>query len=166
VPKAISLVLSYEAERRMMRAYDTTILNTREQRERRGSLLRVTLDGDRPTGMTVLALTYPSFALAKLVDPATLAADHAAVPDRDDALTIVSRKLAPLLDELVCRYATDEGREDERWYWAVPLLLDTQQDPDATSSFLQGQDVSAISARGGSEADDAAWPAHLELARK
>ena len=166
VPKAISLVLSYEAERRMMRAYDPTILNTREQRERRGSLLRVTLDGDRPTGMTVLALTYPSFALAELVDPATLAADHAAVPDRDDALTIVSRKLAPLLDELVCRYATDEGREDERWYWAVPLLLDTQQDPDATSSFLQGQDVSAISARGGSEADDAAWPAHLELARK
>jgi hypothetical protein len=59
VPKVISLLLSYEAERRMVRSFDAEALNTPEDREKRRPLLRFARTEGRLTGLPVLGLIYP-----------------------------------------------------------------------------------------------------------
>lgn len=72
VPKAIAVVLSYEAERRAVEA-------TRGARrgsysaDRQTPLLQLRMDGERAAGMPVLGLLYPSVALAALGDPLAVA---------------------------------------------------------------------------------------------
>lgn len=122
VPKAISLVLSYEAERRTMelgggtRAYDD---------ERQTGLLRFQVDSSgRLTGLPVLALLYPSTTLARLGDPLAHARHTASgLPaPASDVLASVRQEVANALYGLPAG-ATD-GPEDQRWYWAAPFLLD------------------------------------------
>src|SRR5690606_7554144 len=56
VPKAIASVLSYEAEREMMRTFRKKAANTPEARKKRRGLLRFTFSKGRPTGMPVLGM--------------------------------------------------------------------------------------------------------------
>ena len=65
VPKAISSVLS-EAERRLLESSGT---HRRYDAARQTGLLNFARSGDRLTGMPVLALLYPSAALAMAGDP-------------------------------------------------------------------------------------------------
>lgn len=134
VPKAISLVLSYEAERRTMelggviRAYD---------HERQTGLLRFQVDSSgRLTGLPVLALLYPSATLARLGDPLAHARRTASTlpAPASDVLASVRHEVAVALDGLPAS-ATD-GPEDQRWYWAAPFLLDT--DVPGQSEFMAG----------------------------
>ena len=69
VPRAISAVLSYEAERRIFQSYEEKPENTVEARKKRKPLLQFAYTNDRLTGMPVLGLIYPSFTLARLGDP-------------------------------------------------------------------------------------------------
>lgn len=77
VPKAIATLLSYEAERQMLRSHEPTPENTPEARKRRKGLLRFSRADMRLTGMPVLGMLYPSPALARACDPLTLAAPGA-----------------------------------------------------------------------------------------
>ena len=67
VPKAIATLISYEAERRMIQLGNPAAENTPEARKTRGSLLRFNRSEGRLAGLPVLALLYPSFALADRV---------------------------------------------------------------------------------------------------
>lgn len=125
VPKALAALVSYEAERRMVQAgargasYD----NTPEDRKRVRPLLRWHRSEGRLQGMALLALVYPSPALAAIGDPLRLCADQ--MVDSDQLLQEIKARLQKRLAPLV-QGAPSSGPIDESWYWAAPLLLDNQ----------------------------------------
>ncbi len=136
VPRAISVLLSYEAERRMMKGFDPEALNTAEARERRRPLLMFTRSEGRLTGMPVLSLLYPSMALAKLGDPQSIAASATVRrPSLEETLTAVADRLSTALSSLLARAPTS-GPEDETWYWAAPILLDRVEDRAGTEAWF------------------------------
>jgi hypothetical protein len=146
-PRAIAALLSYEAERRMLgeRAIDYS----REARGPRTGLLRFGRAEGRLTGMPVLALMFPSAFLARACDPARLAAEGMVanagrigpVPV-DDVLEAARMQI-----ELALRRVPDQesgGQVDERWYWAAPLLLDHQLEPEATKAWFSQKNLAAL----------------------
>jgi hypothetical protein len=72
--------------------------------------------------------------------------------------------LAPILSG-----TPQEGRADESWYWAAPIVLDLEYAPHATQAWL-GRDDLAIRWEGLDEAsapetEPTAWAAHVEQAQ-
>jgi len=134
VPKAISVMLSYEAERRTMVAAQ---LESREYTHVAAVPLQFRMGvGERPAGMPVLGLLYPSVVLARLGDSLTVARSLGGpLPlDRSTVLDVVRERVVEALATLPSR-ADSGGAADQRWYWAAPLLLDRAQDPAASASF-------------------------------
>jgi len=137
VPRAISVLLSYEAERRMIKGFDPVALNTVEARERRRPLLMFARSEGRLTGMPVLSLLYPSMTLARLGDPLGIisAGESWATPTFD----VVLKKAAGLIREALIKVtagARRSGPEDETWYWAAPIMLDRHNDREATEAWF------------------------------
>ena len=135
VPKAIAVVLSYEAERRGVAAAtsDRTYDGTRP-----AALLRFQIGaGGRPTGMPALGLLYPCTTLARLGDPLELtrASGQRLPARRDDVLAEAERRVAAQLVTLPD--PTTETRVDLRWYWAAPMLLDRDLLGPAHDVFLR-----------------------------
>lgn len=106
VPDAVSTLVSYEAERR---SGDMTGMSYARLRKLRGALLTI----DEAT-MAAASLQLPSLTLADEVDPALLWS-HGLDP-AEVCRDWVRARLAQL--------PAGEGRVDDRWYWAAPLLLD------------------------------------------
>jgi len=167
-PQAIACLLSYEAERRMVRKGHRNRVNTPQARQRQRGLLRFARDSrnqERLVGMPVFALMYPSPSLARIGDPLRIsAAIGGSIASRSDVLHHVkeelSRRLRPLLGRL------REGPPDENWYWAAPLLLDVQTDPDLVDSWIGSPAAHTKWDAGEAAADaDSAFAAHVELAR-
>lgn len=128
VPKAISVLLSYEAERRMLGEQATGATYEGMGRKHR-PLLTFPVRARQPQGMTTLSLLYPCATLASHVDPLALALDLGAhgPASLDVFRSHIAAKVRPLVDRLVARFgATQEGAVDQRWYWALPALLDAQ----------------------------------------
>ncbi len=126
VPRAIATIASYEAERRMMRAGTASRPNTPEARKKFSELLKLTSSKGRLSGMPVMALLYPSPVLAAIGDPLALI-------DGDDltAKQVIERArqiIAQRLNDVIPSQATE--REDDRWYWAAPFLLDAAAGSD------------------------------------
>jgi hypothetical protein len=122
VPKVIATVLSYEAERRMATVGTTPHGNTPDDRRRFQPLLRLQRSQGRLTGLPVLGLLYPSHTLAALVDPLAHVTDGPP-PTLADVEADTQARLAERLASLTSGAPVD-GPVDERWYWAVPMLLD------------------------------------------
>lgn len=125
VPNAIASIVSYEAERRMLASSGQEIRRT-QLYERNRPLLRFAashVDG-RLTGMPVLAWLLPSPTLATTIDPLRLALANGGVPLTPDSM---HRKAVDTCRELAARLPASEPgvREDERWYWAAPILLES-----------------------------------------
>ncbi len=141
VPKAISSVLSYEAERRLYdmagmtdRTYDAT---------RQRGLLAFAKADDRLTGMPVLALLYPCAVLAMIGDPLFVARVLGQeVPlDREVLIRVVRKQVEGLLADLP--EGSRAGQPDEAWYWAAPVLLDQLRldlSPQDAVGFRYGED--------------------------
>ena len=124
VPRAIAALTSYEAERRIMRpGRGRGPQNTPAGRDRIKPLLRFARSRGRLVGMPVLALVYPSPALARLADPLHLAAtpsDGAPVESG-----VVLREAQASIRQAIDPIVRDRpGPADPRWYWAAPFLLD------------------------------------------
>lgn len=165
VPKAIATLLSYDAERRMTLFGDPRASNTSEARALRGNLLEFKRSGGRLAGLPVLALLYPSFALAELVSLtkfANGATGSGSRMTRDDALRTAVDALRPALDR-VTRAAPTEGRIDERWYWAAPLLLDVDADRDSALEWLGDQELATLwpGVDGERMRSDTVWREHV-----
>ena len=167
VPKAVSLLLSYEAERRMALSYSADSRNDARERRNRGGRLRIGYDTAerRLLGMPVLALTYPSFALAEAVDPAALRADTGRLQlSADEAMEETERRVETLLQPALSGAPTS-GRHDERWYWAAPLVLDARMDERRTLAFLNdGEAVAKWAGGRGEDAGGESWPDHIHEA--
>ena len=173
VPKVVAALLSYEAERRMIgdeagKAGSFT--------QRRTRLLQFSRSQDRLTGMPVLALLYPSQTLAETMDPLAWRLESGRVLSREEVLRRAREFAAELLAELPP--APTEGAVDQTWYWAAPILIDRQRDPQATRQWW-GQAGLAARWRDVPEADDDPevfeqeettgddrWADHVEEARR
>lgn len=174
VPQVIATLVSYEAERRMVRAAGRSWRNTPEARKRHRPLLRIQRVGDRVSGMPLFALMYPSPALASLVDPLQLAASLGGaltVPDREAIIAAAERRLALAVRPLISGRPSD-GVVDERWYWAAPLLLDAQDDANRVREWIGRYGVHATWSGGAGTAAtaepedaDSAWSEVSEEAR-
>jgi len=77
VPKVVAAMVSYEAERRMIRSYETQPENSTGARARRGGRLQFAFSEGRLTGMPVLGLLYPCATLAERCDPLRLGREAA-----------------------------------------------------------------------------------------
>jgi hypothetical protein len=166
----ISLLLSYEAERRMICSLDAEALNSPEEREKRRPLLRFARSEGRLTGHPILGLIYPSLTLAREGDPLALISaiglDGSAVTTAEALVDRVQQRLAALLAEVPVRREAS-GAEDERWYWAAPLLLDLWHAPAYTRDWF-GQDDLAWQWAGRNEDDsedkETRWNDHIAQA--
>ena len=169
VPKAISLLLSYEAERRMVALGEEPRRNTAEDRKAVSQPLRIAKNSERTAAgtMTTFALMVPSIALARLVDPlGSLRDSDGEPPTAQGALQQVRSVLRGHLRELT-RGAETAGAEDAAWYAAVPLLLEADRvGADRVIEWLGSDEVlSVITSRGAEESrDSGAWAAHLDRA--
>lgn len=158
VPKAIAVLVSYEAERRATeaagrpdRAYDDRPTTPP---------LQFRMDGERPAGMTAFSLLYPSPVLARVGDPLAAAQEIGAIPaDREAIFAAVRGRVDRLLAGLPS--GSSDGPADQRWYWVTPLLLDSAAAGDEQSSFLARLPELA----GGDDEDrESRLAAHLRLA--
>jgi len=140
VPKAIAVMLSYEAERRAVEAAGQT--DRRYDARPISPPLQFRMQGERPAGMPALALLYPSHSLARLGDPLEVARTlGASLPlERARLVAAVRNSIAQKLT-LLPDGSSRIGIADQRWYWAAPLLLDryAARDDD-TRSDLRLQD--------------------------
>ncbi len=126
VPDAIAALCSYEAERRMLGALDRAELTHDTLYDRIKPLLRFAKDAEgHRLGMPALLLQYPSPTLASLVDPVQLGLDHGlqGLPSLEVIREEVVRRLTPIIEPFTSCSLRD-GREDERWYWVLPALMD------------------------------------------
>ncbi len=144
VPTAITTLLTYEAERQMVSANGRPrYRNTPNARQNQARLLDFTFKSERLAGMPVLGILYPSVVLAQEGDPLELARDHGGdTIAAERAVEIVTERLQSRLDRLVQTIEAlggdvpSTGREDERWYWAAPILLDWLEDESYTHVLL------------------------------
>ena len=145
VPKVVSSLVSFEAERRAFAARSHSYTADYGQRGGRRLAFRTTeratgetrlgeaVAGRRAAAMTAFLLTWPSPSLAELGDLRLRARDeHRRVAELlDDVAALVERAIEPLVG-----FASTTGVVDQRWYWAAPLLLDRQLHPLATNFLL------------------------------
>ncbi|QEG27767.1 ATP-dependent helicase HepA [Gemmata obscuriglobus] len=173
VPKTITCLLSYEAEREMMRSFETDPKNTPDERKRRRPLLRFARSDERLTGLPVLGMVYPSLTLAAVGDPLALALS--AEPfEHPLTLEAVRKRVAEHLRPLVSALATssDTGAEDEAWYWAAPILLDLVRHEDSTRAWFRDNELADSWAGeqndGATDGDveESLWHAHVAHARE
>ena len=126
VPEAIASICSYAAERRMLAGNDRAV-SYRELYDTLRPLLRFTADStddQRLTGMPTLAWMLPSPTLARSIDPLGIALQHGQGQpvERDTLVKHARRVCGELLSTLPA--GDNSGREDERWYWAAPAMLE------------------------------------------
>lgn len=161
VPDAISALLSYEAERRMVGDAAGSEYS-RLYRRQRNALPYTLLDG-RPRNMSTLALALPCLTLADEISPLALALDGQPVIEAARA------RVERLIERL--RPLVGSGEADESWHWAalllldrddesLPALLDTWDEPDDEETDA---DVSAAGSAP-SARKDRALRVHLEEA--
>ena len=183
VPKVISSLVSFEAERR---AFATRGHRYSAKYRRRGGQ-RLRFRTTEPTGqprpgeaagtrraaaMTAFLLTWPSPSLARLGNPrpqvprqrpqgpgidekATPAARDS--PQVSDVLDRVATRLRQAVEPLV-RAAPTDGVVDQRWYWAAPLFLDQQRTPTIIDLLLGPSGAAAW------EGDNAGQGLHAHVA--
>jgi hypothetical protein len=161
VPKAIAALVSYDAERRMVRS-SSRRANTTEARQRVRSPLAVTIKDGAPAGMSVFALMYPSPSLARLADPLALAREletDGGPVGLHVMLAEAERRAGEALSEAVPARVTD-GPTDERWYWAAPLVLDGERAHEWLSR--RAAPAAWTGTEGGS--DESGWNTHVATA--
>lgn len=161
VPRAAAGLLSYLAERRLALEADPGAQNTPTRRSRQRNRLQFTRDPNgRLTGMPALSLLYPSPTLATAADPLAFSASN---PDGDipELLFWARERVRAVMGRLPA--GDPERDEDERWYWAAPLLLDAAK----SESWWDNADLAA--AWTGQDPDayegDSRWSEHVERAR-
>jgi hypothetical protein len=127
VPKAIAILCSYEAERRMTKGFSGLRINYDEVKKKRRPLLVFREAEGRPAGMANLALFYPCMTLAQEIDPLGIALEimpKYGPPSYMRLRAAVREKVARLLDEAAGTTEKHGGRSDKGWYWAALALLD------------------------------------------
>lgn len=163
VPKAIAMLCSYEAERRMVTAFDPKAVY-REERKKRGPLLRFA----RKRSMSTLLLMYPCMTLAREIDPLRLSirlVRQGEIPSEKTILKAARTTVQKLLEPILKSHPVKEDKRDERWYWAALALLDREYCQHQVGPWLDVEDDglswwNAVTRKGGLE-EDSAFSEHI-----
>lgn len=142
VPKAISIICSYEAERRIVTKDDELEreIDYEEERRVRKPLLIFTRKDVKLQGMANLSLHYPCLTLAERIDPFKLAPEvmpKTGPPSVDRMKAIVRREIEKILDPVIGTYRDKKGRSDKRWFWASMLMLDREYHNDEIRAWFE-----------------------------
>ncbi|MBT4822227.1 MAG: hypothetical protein HOJ57_17315 [Lentisphaerae bacterium] len=141
VPKVISVLMSYEAERQMMagnvssgRSYGYSEYSDRAR------LLEFRMSEGRREQMTHMTLLYPSITLAAMIDPMSMSRDGKVgeLPPDHGTLAAVRDRVQKLIGPLLPADSNPDGPEDQRWCWVVLALLD--QRDQAVRQWLDSTD--------------------------
>src|SRR5437868_831936 len=132
VPRAVASLVSYEAERRMMRANDLRAELKREDWAKQRGLLRFGVSEGRLAGLPLFLLVYPCIAFARHCDPRDLARQD--VLSAEEAAAALATRIRRLVEDLNIEHEIG-GLVDERWYWLVPMLLDIVGPPDIARAW-------------------------------
>ena len=161
VPRAVASLVSYEAERRMMRAPQPRGQLTQEDWKKQRGLLRFGVSADRLTGMPLLLLVYPCMSFARHCDPRDLAGDG--LLTAVEAQTKLAVRLREMIEGLGIIHE-NSGNVDERWYWLAPTLLDFVEFPIAARMWWERTELAQTWAGADSGDEDAGWPRHVDEA--
>ncbi len=130
VPKAVSLLASYETERRIVAATGQSHRYSTLRKDQ-GQLLKFSREGGRLSGLASLCLFYPSATLADRF--AHLLPSPEGVEKGRPTRTEVFREAVSIARELIKHLPEPTGKgarggeeHSSAWYWAAPLLLDAQ----------------------------------------
>ena len=144
VPKAIAMLCSYEAERRMVGEYaHQKDVDYDDLTRRRRPLLNFRRQDDRLTGMYVFTLLYPCLTLAQQVDPLHIAirlASDGRPPTYEAVYEAVRQRVRSLLEQIQLESSRLADTPDRRWYWAAPILLDGCLNLSPVARWLNEQD--------------------------
>jgi len=142
VPKVLSTLLSYEAERKMIEDVNNDFDYSELTNERR-PLLRFAFTQGRLTGMSVFNLIYPCVALASEFDPLLTGRNLA---EDVYSLLYIWEKTKFSIESLMRVIPLgeiqdlDSQTEDERWYWAAMMLLDKHYYPNVVEDWFKTDD--------------------------
>ena len=166
VPKAIAMLTSYEAERRMVINFDSSADYQNERNRPR--LLDFRSTRGRLTGMSVFPVTYPCLSLAMRFDPLEAALEVAKERGAVDVRSVVTKAeafLEDLLAPILHRFQGQEGRSDERWYWAALAALDWKHYRRPAREWMDTQDrrFSWHSMVGGGQEGESRFDEHVNL---
>ncbi|UOQ44852.1 DEAD/DEAH box helicase [Halobacillus salinarum] len=132
VPRAVSTMVSYEAERLTV----GELVKRTSKRKKRKSMryfserrfpqprLSFSMKNKAPVNMNHLVLLYPSMALSRLFDPADVLKRRLTL---SEIKLEIGEQIERLLDNLPHYSGGPSSREDERWYYLAPLLFDKQE---------------------------------------
>ena len=161
VPRAVASLLSYEAERRMMRADGTRAELKREDRAKQRGLLRFGSSEGRLTGLPLFLFVYPCVTFARQCDPRELA--RQSLLAADEVVVLFEVRIRHLVEALSIEHETN-GVVDERWYWLVPMLLDIAGHPDIAGAWWERPNLAQDWAGIETAVGDEAWSRHVSEA--
>jgi hypothetical protein len=147
VPRAVSSLVSYEAERltighprlaKDQRHYWPEPRSGRDRAAPKKPLPRLPQrlkDRTKATSMFSFVLLYPSLTLARLLDPRTLVDGPTPIePQRLKARLV--KELKRLVNEADLQAHCVPGERSDHWYWAAPVLLDRHFHGSAYEAWL------------------------------
>lgn len=132
VPRMISSLISYEAERKTVGKLVAMNKNRKNIEYFDSNNIRFPVGRlhfnfikDRPNTMSMFCLLYPSKTLAELYDPIDSLNQGKTLSEiEEDLADKINAKIKKLNKYQTIR---DSGREDDRWYFLAPLLLDDKE---------------------------------------
>jgi hypothetical protein len=163
VPRAVASIMSYEAERRMMRALHPRAQVTQEDWKKQRGLLRFGVSGDRLTGLPLLLLVYPCLTFARDCDPRELATGAQLTASETQAQ--FAGRLRAVVEKLSIEQESG-GAADDRWYWVAPMLLDLAEFHSAARAWWNRPDLAQSWAGSSLSDEDAGWSSHVEKAKQ
>ncbi len=138
-PKTIAVLLSYEAERRIIGEKRAEIPYG-QLTEKRRPLLRFAFTQERLANMSNFCLLYPSLTLAGQVDPLSMASElmkDGSLPSAEALLQVIEARIEELLEAASKKVAVHPDRTvDDRWYWVAPLLIDRHFNRETVENWL------------------------------
>jgi hypothetical protein len=162
VPRAVASLVSYEAERRMMRAPHPRARLTQDDWKKQRGLLRFTISDGRLTGLPVLLLIYPCLTFARHCDPRELA--RGARLTAAEVLAQFAVRIKGLIEKAGIAQEPTTGTDD-RWYWLAPMLLDYAEFPDAAQEWWERAELAQTWAGTEEGDEDDGWSRHVEEAK-
>jgi hypothetical protein len=163
VPRAVASLVSYEAERRMMRAPHPRARLTQEDWKKQRGLLRFGISDGRLTGLPVLLFVYPCLTFARDCDPRDLA--RGARLTAAEVRSQLGIRMNILIEKLGIVQETG-STIDDRWYWLAPMLLDFAEFPDAAQAWWNRPDLAQAWAGIETADEDGGWSIHVDEARQ
>lgn len=165
VPRVISTIVSYEAERRTV---GKIIKNNEEIPEKNRyyfsekrypeARLRFTISGDNYNAMSLFALMYPSETLADLVDIVDVLNRKLKKKELEKEIEF---KIVGLLNQI--EYVDNgSNRVDMSWYYLAPILFDKLLGNNKGETFIDGSVLNIFESDKEDKYDNSAMSKHIE----